>query len=73
MSEVKTDLRAEVVVKKTSNTVTLDRRYFNVCEAKIERLGVLRRNILFVHFDGKTWNILHANEGFTDVKNFKLS
>jgi hypothetical protein len=71
MSEEKAALRAEFGYKKTAKTLTLDRRVFKVCEIKEERLGLLR-SILFVHFDGKTWNILHSNEDFRDVKNFKL-
>lgn len=72
MSDVRADLKGEISYTKTTKTLTLDNRVFKVCEVKEERLGLLRRKILFVHFDGKTWNVLHANEDFTNVRNYKL-
>jgi hypothetical protein len=72
MSEIKATLKGEASYERTTKTLTLDRRVFKVCEVKEERLGTLRRKILFVHFDGKIWNILHSDEDFTDIKYYKL-
>ena len=73
MSKFESSLRGEVEYKKETKTVIFDKRVFKVCQVKEERLGIFRRKILFVHFDGQTWNVLHANEDFTDVKSFKIT
>jgi hypothetical protein len=72
MSEARVSLKGEVAYRKSTKTLILDRRVFKVCEIKEERFGLLRRKILFIHFDGNTWNILHSNENFTDTKYYKL-
>ena len=64
MSKITVGLKGKVTYEKTTKTLKLDRRVFKVCEIKEESLGLFGRKILFVHFDGDTWNILHANEDF---------
>jgi hypothetical protein len=72
MSKARASLGLEASYKKSTQTLTLDNRVFKVCDIKEERLGLVRRKILFLHFDGNTWNILLCNEGFTDIKHYKL-
>ena len=49
-------------------TIVLDKREFSVCEIKEKEVGLLRKRLLFVHYDGEIWDLLFANLDLTEVK-----
>jgi len=63
-ASIETPIRYE----KLKKSVILDTRVFKTCEIKEKEVGRLRKKLLFIHYNGKMWDILLTNLEVTDVK-----
>ena len=55
------EIEAKAEYEKKHATLILDPRIFDLCKVKQVELGLLRKRIIFVHYDGKRWDILVYN------------
>lgn len=62
----------KIKLEKSKEIAVLDRRIFKVCEINEREFGPKKKKSLFIHFDGKTWNLLLVNPNFSLVKYYKL-
>lgn len=59
--------------EKSKKTVVLDKNVFQVCEIKLREIGLISKKLLFIHFDGQTWNILYTNSDMSHFKNIQIT
>ena len=50
----------------------LDKKVFKVCEIKEKEVGKLRKKFVFIHFDGKKWELLVANPDLSEARLIQL-
>lgn len=53
-------------------TEVLDKRIFNICECKEKEIGVVRKKLLYLHFDGSQWRILLIAPDLSEFKYLKV-
>lgn len=58
--------------EKSKKTLILDNKIFETCKVKFIETGFLRKKFVFVHFDGKRWNILLVNKDYSKLRNIQL-
>jgi hypothetical protein len=58
--------------ERIRSTTILDERIFKVCDIKEKEIGIVRRWLLYLHFNGKTWKILLLKPDLSEVKYFEL-
>ena len=51
----------KIEYKRVKTILELDSKIFHPCEIKEFEKGVLRKQIYFVHFNGKKWDILRIS------------
>lgn len=61
-------IETPIKYENLKKTIVLDKREFSVCEIKEKEIGLLRKRLLFVHYDGERWDLLLTNLDLTDVK-----
>jgi hypothetical protein len=52
--------------------ITLDKKYFKICEVKEKEIGIIKRRFLYIHFDGKQWRILRLDVDLSAVEHWKI-
>jgi len=61
---INTGIGAKIEYKKVKKVLELNPRVFRPCEIKDFEKGVLRKQVYFVHYDGKKWDIVKiSNNG----------
>ena len=58
----RTSLTAGLEAKYEKKVAVLDERQFKTCVVKQIERGLINKRYLFVHFDGKGWNILTTDD-----------
>lgn len=53
-------------------SVIADKRTFKVCEIKEKEIGLVRKKFLYVHFDGRQWNILKIDVSSSTIARYTL-
>jgi hypothetical protein len=52
--------------------LTLDKKYFKICEIKEKEIGIFKKRFLYIHFDGKQWSILRLDSDLSAVGHWKI-
>ncbi len=55
------DVNARIEYRKVRKVLELNPRAFRPCEVKEFEVGVIRKQVYFVHFDGKRWDIIRIS------------
>ncbi|RUM47308.1 MAG: hypothetical protein DSY37_02655 [Hyperthermus sp.] len=54
-------MNAKIEYKKVKRILELNPKVFRPCEIKEFEKGVLRKQVYFIHFDGKRWDIIRIS------------
>lgn len=65
-------IESPIRYERLKKSVVLDRKIFKICEVKEKEFGRLSKKSLFIHYDGKKWDILIANPDFSKIRYFQL-
>jgi len=61
-------IETPIKYERLKKSVVLDKKVFKICEIKEKEVGRLRKRLLFIHCNGKIWDLLLTNLDVTDVK-----
>ena len=67
-------MSGDFVVKyeKSKQRIELDNDVFETCKVKHIKSGLFRKSLVFLHFDGETWNLLRVNNDWSKIENFQF-
>lgn len=61
-------IETPIKYENLKKTIVLDKREFSVCKIREKEVGLLRKRLLFIHYDGEVWDVLFTNLDLTKVK-----
>lgn len=69
---METPVRLPFEYKYLKKIHEFERKDFPICTIKEKESGVLEKKLLYIHFDGKLWNILIVFLKTMEIKHFAI-